>query len=198
MISKDKQLRLVLASASGARHSVLSKLKIDFETLAPLIDETPLPEESPSDLVRRLSWQKAKSVSDRFDRHLIIGSDQVAVVEGRITGKPVDRDDAICQLKRASGRNVRLYTGVALFNSESNHLQVDVLPYRVRFRKLTNSMILNYIDSDQPFDCGGSLRSEGLGVALLEEFDGSDPNILLGLPLIRLIDMLAVENVHPI
>ncbi len=198
MNSADKELRLVLASASAARYSVLSKLKLEFETVDPSIDESPLPEESPSDLVRRLSWQKAKSVSDRFGRHLIIGSDQVAVVDGEITGKPADRDDAIRQLKKASGQNVTLYTGLALFNSESNHLQVDVLPYRVRFRKLTNSMILNYIDADQPFDCGGSLRSEGLGVALLEKFDGSDPNILLGLPLIRLIDMLAVEHIHPL
>ncbi|MDE0310247.1 MAG: Maf family protein [Acidiferrobacterales bacterium] len=198
MISKDKRLRLVLASSSAARHAVLSKLKLDFETLAPSIDETRLAQEPPVDLVKRLSWQKAKSVSDRFDRHLIIGSDQVAVVDGEVTGKPADRDDAIRQLKRASGRNVTLYTGLALFNSESDRLQVDVLPYRVRFRELTESMILHYIDKDQPFDCGGSLRSEGLGVALLEEFDGNDPNILLGLPLIRLIDMLAVEHVHPL
>lgn len=198
MVSENKKIPLVLASASVARHSVLSKLKLEFETLAPCIDETPLPEESPSDLVRRLSWQKAKSVSDKFGRHLIIGSDQVAVVDGETTGKPANRNDAIRQLKRASGQNVTLYTGLALFNSGSNHLQVDVLPYRVRFRHLTSSMIINYIDLDQPFDCGGSLRSEGLGVALLEEFEGSDPNILLGLPLIRLIDMLAVEHVHPL
>ncbi len=198
MNSTDQEPRLVLASASAARYSVLSKLKLDFETLSPSIDETPLPEESPGDLVRRLSWQKAKSVSDRFSRHLIIGSDQVAVVDGEITGKPANRDDAIRQLNRASGNDVTLFTGLALLNSESNHLQVDVLTYRVKFRRLTNSMIINYIDADQPFDCGGSLRSEGLGVALLEEFDGSDPNILLGLPLIRLVDMLAVEHVHPL
>ena len=166
--------------------------------MTPSIDETPLPEESPSELVKRLSRQKAESVSDRFSRHLIIGSDQVAVVGGKITGKPTDRDDAIGQLERASGQNVTLFTGLALFNSESNHCQIDVLPYRVRFRELTKSMILEYIDLDQPYDCGGSLRSEGLGVALLEEFDGNDPNILLGLPLIRLIDMLAVEHVHPL
>ena len=166
--------------------------------MTPSIDETPLPEESPSELVKRLSRQKAESVSDRFSRHLIIGSDQVAVVGGKITGKPTDRDDAIGQLERASGQNVTLFTGLALFNSESNQCQIDVLPYRVRFRELTKSMILEYIDLDQPYDCGGSLRSEGLGVALLEEFDGNDPNILLGLPLIRLIDMLAVEHVHPL
>ena len=105
---------------------------------------------------------------------------------------------AIRQLLSASGKTVTLHTGLALFNSESKNLQVDVLPYQVSFRHLTLAMIEDYVDTDQPYDCGGSLRSEGLGIALLEKFDGCDPNILLGLPLIRLIDMLAIENVHPL
>lgn len=190
--------RLVLASSSAARYSVLSKLNMDFETLAPSIDETPLQNESPIELVKRLSCEKAKSVANTFPRHLIIGSDQVAVINGTIIGKPADRDEAILQLKSASGQTVTLHSGLALFNSESNNLQIDALPYRVRFRHLTQSMIEDYIDTDQPYDCGGSLRSEGLGIALLEKFDGCDPNILLGLPLIRLIDMLAIENVYPL
>lgn len=150
------------------------------------------------ELVKRLSCEKAKAVAGTYPRHLIIGSDQVAVINGTITGKPADRDMAIRQLLSASGKTVTLHTGLALFNSESKNLQVDVLPYQVSFRHLTLAMIEDYVDTDQPYDCGGSLRSEGLGIALLEKFDGCDPNILLGLPLIRLIDMLAIENVHPL
>ena len=189
---------IVLASGSATRRSVLEKLKLSFVAQAPSIDESPQPHESPEKLVERLSCEKAKEVSGKFPNHLIIGSDQVAVVEGEITGKPASRDDAIRQLTAASGQTVTLFTGLALLNSLSGNLQIDVLPYKVRFRKLTRTMIENYIDADQPYDCGGSLRSEGLGIALLEEFDGSDPNTLLGLPLIRLVDMLAVEGVHPL
>ncbi len=177
---------------------MLAKLNVDFSTCAPDIDETAHPDESPIDLVVRLSRHKAMAVAGRFPRHLIIGSDQVAVVAGNITGKPKDRNEAIQQLQAASGQSVTLHTGVALLNSETGEIQVDALPYRVRFRSLTQSMIENYVDQDEPYDCGGSLRSEGLGIVLLEEFEGSDPNILLGLPLIRLIDMLANENFHPL
>ena len=190
--------RLVLASASQARKSVLTKLKIPFETFAPSIDESGVSGESPTQLVERLSLAKAQKVSQRYPSHLIIGSDQIAVVAGQMTGKPQNREDAIEQLTAASGETVTLFTGIALLNSQSGNTQLDVLHYRVVFRELNQSMIENYIDRDQPFDCGGSIRSEGLGIALLKEFDGSDPNILLGLPLIRLIDMLANEGLHPL
>lgn len=198
MKSPKNDTRLILASSSAARHSVLTKLNLDFVTCAPSIDETPLPNESPVELVKRLSRQKAEAVADRFPCHLIVGSDQVAVINGSVTGKPVDRENAISQLMSASGQTVTLHTGLALYNSESTNMQIDVLPYRVRFRELTRPMVEDYVDKDKPYDCGGSLRSEGLGIALLEEFDGSDPNILLGLPLIRLIDMLSVEHVRPL
>ena len=198
MNSTGASPRLVLASASQARKSVLTKLKIPFEMFAPSIDESAISGETPTQLVERLSLAKARKVSQRYSSHLIIGSDQIAVVAGQMVGKPQNREDAIGQLTAASGETVTLFTGIALLNSETGNTQLDVLPYRVMFRELNQSMIENYIDRDQPFDCGGSLRSEGLGIALLKEFDGSDPNILLGLPLIRLIDLLANEGFHPL
>ena len=198
MNSTGASPRLVLASASQARKSVLTKLKIPFETFAPSIDESVLSGESPTQLVERLSLAKAKKASQWYPSHLIIGSDQIAVVAGQMVGKPENREDAIEQLTAASGETVTLFTGIALLNSKSGNTQLDVLPYRVVFRELTQSTIEHYIDTDQPFDCSGSLRSEGLGIALLKEFDGSDPNILLGLPLIRLIDMLANEGFYPL
>ena len=186
---------LILASSSTIRKRVLAKIGIKFTAIAPNIDESPLPEEAPEALVQRLSGEKARKVAHQYSNHLVIGSDQVAVVNNEIVGKPSNRAQAIKQLETASGRTVSLYTGVALLNSGTGRIQVDVLPYRVQFRILTRAVIENYIDRDQPYDCGGSLRSEGLGIALLSKFEGEDPNILLGLPLIRLIDMLAEESV---
>ena len=189
---------LILASSSTIRKRVLAKIGFEFTAIAPNIDESPLPEEAPEALVQRLSEEKARKVAHQYSNHLIIGSDQVAVVNNEIVGKPSNRAQAIKQLETASGRTVSLYTGVALLNSGTGRIQVDVLPYRVQFRILTRAVIENYIDRDQPYDCGGSLRSEGLGIALLSKFEGEDPNILLGLPLIRLIDMLAEESVFPL
>lgn len=190
--------RLVLASSSKARRQVLKKLEIPFETVSPCIDESALHNESPQSLVERLARAKAQKIASKYPRHLIIGSDQIAVVNQRIVGKPSSREDAIQQLLAASGQSITLYTSLALLNSETGHCQSDILPYTVRFRHLSETMIEDYVDRDQPYDCGGSLRSEGLGVSLLQEFSGSDPNILLGLPLIRLVDMLANEGIYPL
>ncbi len=197
-MSIQSQPPLILASSSTIRKRVLAKIGIEFTAIAPNINESPWPEEAPEALVQRLSEEKARKVAHQYSNHLVIGSDQVAVVNNEIVGKPPNRAQAIKQLEEASGRTVSLYTGVALLNSGTGRIQVDVLPYRVQFRKLTRAVIENYIDRDQPYDCGGSLRSEGLGIALLSKFEGEDPNILLGLPLIRLIDMLAEESVFPL
>lgn len=188
--------KLILASASRTRKQILAKLGVPFQSMAPDIDESPLDREPPVELVERLSIAKARKASQFYPKHLIIGSDQVALLDGEIIGKPRNREHAVQQLQSSSGKSVLLYSGVALLNSASGSLQADVLPYRVQMRELTEAMIQHYIDRDQPFDCCGSLRSEGLGIALLQKFDGSDPNILLGLPLIRLIDMLKKENFH--
>lgn len=196
-MSIQSQPQLILASSSMIRKRVLAKIGIEFTAISPNINESPLPEEAPEALVRRLSEEKARKIALQYSNHLIIGSDQVAVVNNEIVGKPSNRARAIKQLEVASGRTVSLYTGVALLNSGTGRIQVDVLPYRVQFRDLTRAVIENYIDRDQPYDCSGSLRSEGLGIALLSKFEGEDPNILLGLPMIRLIDMLAEESVFP-
>ncbi len=187
--------QIVLSSSSDARRKVLEKLEIPFEVFKPNIDESPKSGESPKQLVQRLSVEKAHAATDRYSDHLVIGSDQVAVVDEQILGKPVNRECAISQLELMSANEVVLLTGLALINTGTGNVQSDVIPYRVEFRNLTRSMIENYIDKDEPYDCGGSLRSEGLGIVLLKRFDGYDPNALLGLPLIRLIDMLAHEGV---
>lgn len=186
--------QIVLASSSEARRKVLEKLEIPFEVFKPSVDESPESGESPQQLVERLSVKKARAAIDRYPDHLVIGSDQVAVVGEHILGKPANRECAISQLELMSNKEVVLLTGLTLINSGTGNVQSDVIPYRVEFRNLTRSMIENYIDKDEPYDCGGSLRSEGLGIVLLKRFDGTDPNALLGLPLIRLIDMLAREG----
>ncbi len=190
-----QQTPLVLASSSTTRRTVLAKLQLPFETFAPQIDESPHPNETASQLVERLSHAKAQAAIPRYPRHLIIGSDQVAAVDQQILGKPKDRAHAISQLETMSEQRVTLFTGIALVNSATGTLHADVLEYHVEFRSLSRAMIETYIDRDQPYDCGGSLRSEGLGIALLKKFDGTDPNTLLGLPLIRLLDMLSEEGV---
>ncbi len=187
--------RLVLASSSEARRKVLAKLKLPFEVFSPNVDESRIAGETPSQLVERLSIKKANAARETYPNHLIIGSDQVAVVENRILGKPAHRDQAISQLELMSGRQVALLTGLALINTRTGTVQSDIVPFQVEFRNLSRRVIESYIDIDQPYDCGGSLRSEGLGIVLLKAFDGTDPNALLGLPLIRLIDMLACEGV---
>ena len=197
-MSIQSQPPLVLASSSAIRKRVLAKIGIEFIAISPDVDESPRPEETPEALVQRLSEKKARKVGQQYSNHLIIGSDQVAVVNHEIVGKPSSRSQAIKQLEAASGQTVSLYTGIALLNSGTGRIQVDVLPYQVQFRELNRAVIENYIDRDQPYDCGGSLRSEGLGIALLSKFEGQDPNILLGLPMIRLIDMLAEESVFPL
>ncbi len=187
--------QIVLASSSEARRKVLEKLEIPFKVFKPSVDESPKSGESPQQLVKRLSVEKACAATDRYPNHLVIGSDQVAVVDEQILGKPANRECAVSQLELMSRKEVVLLTGLALINTGTGKVQSDIIPYRVEFRNLTRTMIENYIDKDEPYDCGGSLRSEGLGIVLLKRFDGTDPNALLGLPLIRLIDMLASEGV---
>lgn len=187
--------QIVLASSSEARRKVFEKLEFPFEVFKPSVDESPKSGESPQQLVKRLSIEKARAATDRYPDHLAIGSDQIAVVDEQILGKPANRECAISQLELMSNKEVVLLTGLALINTGTGYVQSDVIPYSVEFRNLTRSMIENYIDKDEPYDCGGSLRSEGLGIVLLKRFDGTDPNALLGLPLIRLIDMLACEGV---
>jgi septum formation protein len=186
--------KLVLASTSPFRQALLAKLQIEFDTAAPHLDESILPGESPEQLVARLAEAKAKAVAQDYPRALVIGSDQVAVVDGKILGKPGDHDNAVAQLKRASGKRVIFLTGLCLYNSLSRRVQLEVVPFSVIFRELTDAQIEHYLSREQPYNCAGSFKSEGLGIALFERLEGDDPNTLIGLPLIRLIRMLESEG----
>ena len=198
-MSKIKQLpALVLASSSPYRRQLLSQLGLSFKVSHTDIDESTIPGETARELVSRLATQKALAISADAQGGLIIGSDQVAVQGDKIEGKPRDRQDAIRQLSEASGREITLQTGLALLNSTSGRVQVDVIPYKVRFRKLTLPQIEAYLDVEVPFGCCGSLRADGLGIALLESLTGDDPSALIGLPLIRLVEMLESEGVRVI
>ncbi|AOP90883.1 TPA: nucleoside triphosphate pyrophosphatase [Enterobacter hormaechei] len=189
---------LVLASTSPYRRMLLEKLGIPFECAAPEVDETPQPGESPRHLVTRLAKEKAQSLAVRYPAHLIIGSDQVCVLDGEITGKPYTEEIACQQLLRARGSIVTFYTGLALYNSASGHLQTECEPFDVHFRHLSEQEIMDYVRRERPLNCAGSFKSEGLGIALFDKLDGRDPNTLVGLPLIALCQMLRREECNPL
>lgn len=191
-------MQLILASTSPFRKSVLEKLGLAFECHAPEIDESPHAGETPSHLVERLSIAKAQAVAAHYQQALIIGSDQVAVIENDILGKPGNHNNAVAQLERASGKTVTFLTGLALVNAASGKIQAEVVSFKVVFRQLTRSQIMNYLNAEQPYNCAGSFKSEGLGIALFERLEGEDPNTLIGLPLIRLIRMLEKEGLSVI
>ena len=185
---------LVLASTSPFRKEILSRLHIPFETFAPLVDETPLENESPTQLVTRLSILKAKSAQSEYPQALIMGSDQVAVIDNTILGKPGNHEQAVKQLNQASGKQVDFLTGLSVINTETDKIQTDMVHFSVKFRPLTSTQIENYLKVDKPYNCAGSFKSEGLGIALLDRMIGSDPTSIIGLPLIRLVRMLEVED----
>ncbi len=187
---------IVLASTSPFRRELLGKLGLDFDTASPDIDESPRTGESAVELVQRLAEAKAHAVADSHRDALIVGSDQVATLDGDILGKPGNRARAIEQLTRASGRTVTFQTGLCLFNAATGRGRSLCEPFQVRFRTLAPEQICAYLDREQPYGCAGSFKSEGLGIALFERLDGADPNTLIGLPLIRLIDLLAAEGVE--
>ncbi|MEW6332486.1 MAG: Maf family nucleotide pyrophosphatase [Pseudomonadota bacterium] len=188
-------MKLILASSSPYRRELLERLKIPFEVTAPEVDETPHPGETPEKLVERLAIEKAQKIAGKTRGVLVIGSDQVAVYNGHIVGKPHSHDKAVQQLREASGRTVTLYTGLALINADTQRIQREIIPYRVSFRRLTDDQIESYLRKEQPYSCAGSVKSEGLGIALLDKFEGDDPNTLIGLPLIRLVRMLENEGI---
>jgi MAF protein len=189
---------IVLASTSPFRRELLQRLGLAFTTVSPDADETRRPNEPPEEMVTRLAEVKARAVAPAHPQALVIGSDQVACVDGEVLGKPGDRDRAIDQLSRAAGRSVTFFTGLCLLNSAAGRVQTHCEPFRVHFRPLTRSQIEGYLDKETPFDCAGSFKSEGLGIALFERLDGDDPNALVGLPLIRLVAMLGAEGVDPL
>jgi len=188
-------MRLILASSSPYRRSLLERLMLPFEIIAPDIDEAAKAGEDAVTLVERLAVEKAQAVAKGNTDALIIGSDQVAVHGDEIVGKPRDHTHAVEQLRAASGQEITLHTGLALINGNSGRIQSTVVPYTVKFKKLNDRQIQRYLEKERPYGCSGSLRADGLGIVLLERFAGDDPNALIGLPLIALTEMLQNEGV---
>ncbi|VAX02864.1 Maf-like protein YceF [hydrothermal vent metagenome] len=187
--------QLVLASTSPFRKALLERLGQPFSTVSPDTDETRRPGETARALVERLSEDKARAVASQFSNALIIGSDQVAILGEEILGKPETHERAIKQLSAASGNEVLFLTGLCLLNTATGRTQAEVVPFTVKFRPLTTRQIDNYLRREQPYNCAGSFKSEGLGIALFEAMKGEDPNTLIGLPLIHLITLLSNEGV---
>lgn len=187
--------RLVLASTSPFRRELLARLGLPFEVMAPDVDESRRPQETPEALVLRLSEAKARAAAAAFADALVIGSDQVAVIDGAVLGKPGNRQRAVEQLARAAGKCVTFLTGLSLVDAASGRAQTVCERFRVHFRPLDPAQIARYVDREQPFNCAGSFKSEGYGITLFERLEGDDPNALIGLPLIRLVELLGREGV---
>ncbi|MBQ4890946.1 septum formation inhibitor Maf [Shewanella sp. MMG014] len=189
--------KIILASTSIYRKEILSKLQLPFDSIAPETDETALENETAEELVLRLAKAKAlagaklyQQTNQTNDEALVIGSDQVAVINGNIIGKPLTQDNAIKQLQQVSGQAITFYTGLSVINSDSLQAHSIVEPFTVHFRQLTLEEITRYVELEQPLYCAGSFKSEGLGIALFDKLAGDDPNTLIGLPLIKLIALL--------
>lgn len=188
-------MQLVLASSSSYRKALLDRLKLDFVTINPAIDETPFAGEYPEQLAKRLALAKALAAADSYPNGLVIGSDQVAVIEGKILGKPGTFANAQAQLEDASGKSVHFLTSLCLYNSRTKNYQLELVPFQVIFRDLSPGQIQRYIELDSPLDCAGSFKWEQTGIALFKSMQGSDVTSLQGLPLITLTDMLLREGV---
>lgn len=189
-MSPSPQRRLILGSTSAYRRELLARLRLPFDVVAPEVDETPTAGERPQDLATRLAMAKARAVGARFPRAIVIGSDQVADLRGEAIGKPLVHTAAVEQLRRMSGQLVVFQTAVAVVCEESQFAQLELAPVQVRFRVLEDAEIEAYLLAEQPYDCAGSAKSEGLGIALLDSIHNDDPSALVGLPLIRTCRML--------
>ena len=187
-------MKLVLGSTSPFRKALLQRLGIDFECDSPDIDETPLKDEPVEEMVVRLAIAKAQAISARHPNSLIIGSDQSAVLNGKKLSKPGNFENAFKQLSRASGQKITFQTGLCLLNTRTGNIQSSCVPYTVVFKELTPTMIESYLHKEEPYNCAGSFKSEALGIALFERFEGNDPNALIGLPLIELVNFLDNEG----
>jgi septum formation protein len=187
--------RIVLASSSPYRRELLARLRLDFEVSAPEIDEAALPGETAGATALRLAQAKARAVGGQYPHALVIGSDQVAALKGSSLGKPGNHANAMAQLKAMRGKTVVFHTAVALLNSKSGSMQAAEVPTTVRFRNYGDGEIERYLAAEQPYDCAGSAKIEGLGIVLVERVSSDDPSALIGLPLTRLTSMLQSEGV---
>lgn len=188
-------MKLLLASSSPYRQQLLKQLRIDFDSASPDIDETPLPGENPASYVQRLAENKATALASDYPQHWIIGSDQTCVLNGSICGKPGSVDQAEAQLMAASGQRVEFLTGLCLRAPGGRQWSL-VEPFAVQFRPLTPALVKRYVTLEQPLNCAGSFKVEGLGIALFEALEGRDFNSLIGLPLIGLCELLAQADVE--
>jgi septum formation protein len=188
--------RIVLASSSTYRKALIARLGLECRTVAPDIDESALPAEPPATTALRLAQAKASKIAEREPAALIIGSDQVAVLDNQSIGKPGTHAAAVRQLQAMSGKTVVFHTALCLLNSETNAVQLANVPTTVRFRELDVAQIERYLQQDQPYDCAGSAKIEALGITLVERVESDDPTALIGLPLIALVTMLQKEGIH--
>ncbi len=193
-----KKTKILLASSSSYRRELLQKLGLAFNWDSPNIEESHRSNESPTALALRLAESKARHLANTYHNHLIIGSDQVATIDNQIIGKPHTHAAAFSQLASFRQREVTFITGLCLLNPIANRIQLRAETYKVKFRQLTDTQIENYLQREQPYDCAGSFKSEGLGICLFEKLEGDDPNTLIGLPLIALTQMLINEGVDPL
>ncbi len=190
--------KLLLASSSPYRRALLEQLNLDAEYQSPSIDETPFPGESAPDLVKRLAQQKVEALTARFPDSLIIGSDQTAWADGQLLNKPGNHDRAVAQLTACSGHSVTFYTGLCVYNGPSGEFDHHLVTTEVAFRLLTDAQIRRYLEIEQPYDCAGSFKCEGLGISLFTRIASDDPTALIGLPLISLTASLSRFGLDPL
>lgn len=196
MLERSPGLPLILASSSPYRQQLLQRLGLPFHCQAPDIDETAKAGESAVALVSRLSQEKASAIARSFPQAVIIGSDQVAVLNEQVLGKPGHHAAAVAQLKAVSGKTIQFHTGLCVLNAQTGEYQLDSIPTTVQFRDLSLAEIEAYCQREQPYDCAGSFKSEGLGIILLSAVSSHDPTALIGLPLIRLSQMLTKAGIR--
>lgn len=187
--------KLILGSTSPYRRELLGRLRVPFDVISPEVDESPLPHEAPLALASRLALAKAQAVAQRFPDSVVIGSDQVADLDGEPLGKPGDHARAVLQLRQMRGKTVVFHTAVAVVCKAGAFVDASVASVSVKFRDLSDAEIENYLLAETPYDCAGSAKSEGLGIALLESIQSDDPTALVGLPLIRTAAMLRAAGI---
>ncbi|AWB65960.1 septum formation inhibitor Maf [Saccharobesus litoralis] len=192
------QTSIILASTSPYRKQILEKLQLPFDTAKPHVDETPLENESASALVERLALLKAQAVAKNTPNAIVIGSDQVAVIDNKILGKPGNFENAVKQLQQLNGKTVTFLTGLSVQWLAKDLISTQVVPFEVEFRELSLEEIKAYLNKEQPYNCAGSFKSEALGISLFNALRGDDPNTLMGLPLIALTKVLREFGVNPL
>ena len=199
-MSQDPSLKpdIILASSSPFRKSLLERLHLDFISISPDINEDRLEAEQASDYVCRLARQKAQVIAAQYPQSIVIGSDQCALLDGNILGKPGSHENALAQLKNAQGKTAVFHTGLCVLQQSNNFCEVEDVLFEVQFRELNDEQLEHYLEVEQPYTCAGSFKSEAYGICLFEEMRGNDPTALVGLPLIRLTKMLESAGVSVI